>query len=246
LLKNLVLMNLKLKYRDSVFGFLWSLANPLLLIAVYSLAFKYILKVPTPNYAFFLLIGILPWVFFANALTMATGCIVDNANLIKKVFFPRLIIPVAAVLFNFIQYLLTFLVFLAAMFLLFRIAPTWPMLLFGVFLGLQTIFTVGLGMLLAIGTVFFRDIRHFVEVLLLLLFWLTPIIYEYPALPASLQALVGLSPLAPFVIAYQQVFYYAHIPPPALWLQACLYAVVAFAAGYAVFQRYAPRLAEEV
>jgi ABC-type polysaccharide/polyol phosphate export permease len=177
---------------------------------------------------------------------MATGCIVDNSHLIKKVAFPRLTIPVATVLFNFAQYLLTFLVFLAAMFLFFHIAPSWTMLLFVPFLGLQVLFTIGLGLLLATGTAFFRDIRHFVEILLLLLFWLTPIIYEYARLPASLQTIILLSPLSPFILAYHQVFYYAELPAVALWLQASFYAVVALGIGYTVFHHYAPRLAEEV
>lgn len=246
LVKNLVLMNLKLKYRDSVFGFLWSLANPLLLIVVYTLAFKYILRVGTPNFAFFLLVGILPWVFFANSLSIATGAIVDNGGLIKKVSFPLAVLPVASVLFAFSQYLLTLLVFLPTAFLFFKVTPSWTMVSFIPFVGLQLVFTIGLALLLSASTVFFRDVRHFVEILLMFLFWLTPIIYELASVPDFLRTVISLSPLAPFIVSYQEMFYYGTLPTVATGAMAGMYALVAVGLGYVVFEASAGRFAEEV
>ncbi len=246
LVKNLVFMNLKLKYRDSVLGFVWSLANPLLLIIVYTLAFKYILKVGTPNFAFFVLVGILPWMFFSNSLGMATGAIVDNGNLIKKVAFPLEVLPVASVLFALAQYVLTLLVFLPAVFVVFRVIPSWTMLLFVPFLGLQVVFTVGLALLAAAATVFFRDVRHFVEIALMLLFWLTPVIYEVSSIPNPLKAVIVLSPVAPFILAYQQIFYYERLPTAVMGAGALIYALAALSVGYVVFGVSAPRFAEEV
>src|SRR5207244_2316236 len=122
LLKNLVLKDLKLKYRGSVFGFVWSLANPLLTIAVYAVAFTYILRVGTPGYVFYLMLGVLSWTFFANSAAMATGAIVDNASLLKSVTFPRAILPLATVLFNLAQYMLTVAVFLPVMLVWYRVS----------------------------------------------------------------------------------------------------------------------------
>src|SRR5262249_16672045 len=99
LLRNLVAKDLKLKYRDSVLGVVWSLLNPLLMLAVYTLAFKFVMRVRVEHYPFFLLVGLLPWTFFAASLLMATRAITTNANLIKKVYFPRTILPIATVLF---------------------------------------------------------------------------------------------------------------------------------------------------
>ena len=104
LLKNLVLKDLKLKYRGSVFGFLWSLANPLLMIVVYTVAFTYILRVRSEGFVFYLMLGLLSWTFFASSAAMSTGAIVDNAGLLKSVLFPRAILPIATVLFNLAQY----------------------------------------------------------------------------------------------------------------------------------------------
>ena len=106
LIKNLVLKDLKLKYRGSVLGVIWSLLRPLMLIAVYTVAFKYVVRIKMENYAFFLLVGLLPWNFFSGAAMAATEAVIDNANLIKKVYFPRETLPMAPVLFNFAQFLL--------------------------------------------------------------------------------------------------------------------------------------------
>ena len=112
LLRNLVVKDLKLKYRGSVLGFVWSLANPVLMIAVYTVAFTYILRLRTPGFVFSLMLGVLAWTFFANAVAMSAGAIVDNGGLVRSVWFPRAILPIATVLFNFAQYLLTLAVFL--------------------------------------------------------------------------------------------------------------------------------------
>ena len=115
LLKALVLKDLKLKYRGSVFGFLWSLANPLLMIVVYTLAFTFILGIRSEMFVFYLMLGQLAWAFFASSAMMSTGSIVDNAGLLRTVLFPRAILPIGTVLFNFAQYLLTIAVFLPLM-----------------------------------------------------------------------------------------------------------------------------------
>jgi ABC-type polysaccharide/polyol phosphate export permease len=106
LVKNLVFKDLKLKYRDSVLGVVWSLLNPLLMLGVYTLAFKFILRVQTENYAYFLLVGLLPWNFFSSSLIASTQAIAGNGHLIRKVYFPRETLPIATVLFTFSQLLL--------------------------------------------------------------------------------------------------------------------------------------------
>lgn len=246
LLKHLVLKDLKLKYRGSVFGFMWSLLNPLLMIAVYTTAFRYILNVRTEGFVFLLLIGILAWTFFVNSAMMSTGSIVDNGGLLKSIFFPRAILPIATVLFNFAQYALTALVFLPVMLLLFRKAPAAPMLLYPVFLALQVLFTVGVALILATGTAFFRDIRHLLEIALSMLFWLTPIVYELDNVPERLRLPLLLSPLSPYVVAYKQMFFYGEWPDRSVWIVAAAYAFGALAIGSALLLAFEDRFAEQV
>src|SRR3989449_10164564 len=199
LIKNLVLKDLKLKYRDSTLGFLWSLANPLLLILVYSFVFTRMLRVDTPNFPYFLLVGILPWNFFAQSLMMSTSSIVDNGGLIRKVWLPIEVFPIATVFFNLAQSLLAMAVLFAVASFFFRVPLSRSALAFFVVLPLHVIFTLGLAFLFAAATVFYRDVKHFTEIFLMLLFWLTPIIYDFRVLPESFRATVYANPLSFFI-----------------------------------------------
>lgn len=246
LLRNLVAKDLKLKYRGSVFGFIWSLANPLIMIAVYTIAFTYILRLRTPAFVFYLMLGILAWTFFANAIAMSTGSLVDNGGLLRSVWFPRAILPIATVLFNFSQYLLTVIVFLPVMMVIYGVSPAAPMLAFPIFLLLQVGLTVGLSLITAVGTAFFRDVRHFVDVGIAILFWATPVVYETAQLPDTLRRAILLTPLSPYITAYHDVFYYRQWPAPEVWLLAVLYAIVPLVAGLWLITRVEDRLTEQV
>jgi len=246
LLKNLVLKDLKLKYRGSVLGFVWSLATPLLMIVVYTVAFTYILRMRVQGFAFYVLLGILAWTFFVSSSTMATGAIVENAGLVKSVFFPRAILPVATVLFNLTQYLLTLLVFLPLMLLLYHVPLGPQMLLFPIFLGLQVLFTIGVALMLSTGTAYFRDIRHFLDVALAALFWLTPIVYQADGLSPRARTAILLSPMSPYISAYQKIFFYREWPELSIWLLATIYAGAAFILGAAIMLANEDEFSEQI
>lgn len=246
LLKMLVLKDLKLKYRGSVFGFLWSLANPLLMIVVYTIAFTFILRIRNEMFVFYLMLGQLAWSFFASSAMMSTGSIVDNAGLLRTVLFPRAILPIGTVLFNFAQYLLTVSVFLPVMAVWYQVPFAGPMLLFPVVLALQVLFTIGIALILATVTAFFRDVRHLVEVALAVLFWTTPIVYELGQVPERLRLLILLSPVSPFVVAYQKLFFYREWPEATVWLLASTYAIGAFVVGATLILAFEDRFTEQL
>ena len=235
LVRNLVLKDLKLKYRDSVLGFLWSLANPLLLILVYSFVFGHVFRGGPANFAYFLMIGILPWNFFAQSLMMSTGSILDNGNLIRKVALPMEVFPVATVLFNLAQYLLALVVFFPMAVFFFNVSPAWSWINFLPILVLQVLFTMGLGFMVSTATVFYRDVRHFIEILLTLLFWLTPIVYDINAVPQALKTVVYINPLSYFILAYQDALYHGSFSPPDRLIFVAIFAFVSCIAGYAFF-----------
>jgi ABC-2 type transport system permease protein len=244
LLRNLVLKDLKLKYRGSVLGFLWSLFNPLLMIGVYTVAFQYILRTGIEGFVFYLMLGILAWTFFVNSLVMSTGAIVDNGGLVKSVFFPRSILPVATVLFNFAQYLLTVIVFLPVMMIAYGRPPGPAALAYPAFLALQLLFTIGLALLVATWTAFFRDVRHLLEILLAALFWLTPIVYQTSQAPEPLQRLLALTPMTPYVTAYHDIFFHGRWPAPSVWLLAAAYACGTAAWGVSVMLKREDQFSE--
>jgi ABC-type polysaccharide/polyol phosphate export permease len=246
LLRNLVVKDLKLKYRGSWIGFAWSLANPLLTAAVYTLAFRHIMRIRSEGFVFYLMLGLLAWTFFASSAAMATGSIIDNGGLLKSVRFPRAILPTATVLFTLAQYVLTVLVFLPLMLALYRVPLAAPMLLFPVIVALQALFTIGVALILATGTVFFRDVRHLVEVALQVLFWTTPIVYSVHDVSARTQQLILLSPMSSFVIAYHNIFYDRQWPSLQVWAIALIYTAGALSAGLWLIVRYEDSFAERV
>jgi ABC-type polysaccharide/polyol phosphate export permease len=246
LVKNLVFRDLKLKYRGSVLGFTWSLVNPLVMVSVYAFAFTHILNTKVEAFVFFLLLGLLAWNFFASSASMSTGAIVDGGSMIKSVVFPRAILPIATVLFNLAQYLLTLLVFLPVMLVFYRVPVSGPMLLFPVFLALQVLFTIGAALILSAGTVFFRDIRHLLEIALAILFWMTPIVYPLAQVSGKLRVVILLCPLSPFIVAYQQMFYFRQWPDATLWAVGLVYAFGTFAVGVRLFLSVEHRFAEQV
>jgi ABC-2 type transport system permease protein len=246
LIRNLVIKDLKLKYRGSLIGFVWSLANPLLTAAVYTIAFRSILRIRSEGFVFYLMLGLLAWTFFASSAAMSTGSIVDNGGLLKSVRFPRAILPIATVLFTLAQYLLTVLVFLPLMLIVYRIRPAAPMLLFPVIVTLQALFTIGVALILATTTAFFRDVRHLVEVALMVLFWTTPIVYTIHDVSGRLPQLILLSPLSSFVTAYHNIFYDRQWPSLEIWAIAITYTTVALSLGLWLIVRYEDSFAERV
>ena len=246
LLRNLVVKDLKLKYRGSVLGFAWSLLNPLIMIVVYTIAFTYILRVRTERYAFFVLLGILAWNFFANSMIGSTDAITGGGGLLKSVLFPRVILPVSGVVFNLVQYLLTIAVFLPLM-LMYDHIPIGPqMLAFPVLLLLQVLVVSGLALAVSAATAFFRDVKHLTEVGLNVLFWVTPVLYESTLVPERYRPMLLLSPMAPFIRAYQDVFYYLKWPDASIWLVAIAYGISAFVCGISVFVAYEDRFSEVI
>ena len=246
LIKNLVSKDLKLKYRDSMLGFLWSLANPLLLIVVYSFVFGHILRDGPANFAYYLMVGILPWNFFAQSLMMATSSIVDNGSLIRKVALPLEVFPVGTVLFNLAQFLLALVIFFPMAFFLFKVSPAWSWLVFPLVLAMQVLFMLGLCFIVSMATVFYRDVRHFMEIFLTLLFWLTPIVYDLKMVPDSFRTIVYFNPFTYYVLAYHDLLFY-NAPPTIERLAAILLlSLVSFGVGYSLFIAYKVRFTEEV
>ena len=245
LIRNLVSKDLKLKYRDSVLGFVWSLANPLLLILVYSFVFGHILRGGPGTFAYFLMVGILPWNFFAQSLMMSTGSILDNSSLIRKVALPMEVFPVTTVLFNLAQFLFAMVVFFPMALLFFKVPVSWSWLSFFPIVILQIVFTLGLCFVFSTATVFYRDVRHFTEIFLTLAFWLTPIIYDVESVPQILKTVLYMNPFSYFVLAYQDALYRNILSPVTQWMAITGLALISVALGYTLFTLFKSRFPEE-
>jgi ABC-type polysaccharide/polyol phosphate export permease len=255
LITMLVLRDLRARYRGSWLGFLWSFLNPLLLMIVYVLVFAVYLRVPMENYAVFLFTGLLPWLWFASSLGHATGVIVGSGALVKRILFPAEILPLVSVLANLVNFLLSLPLLFLFLFL-FGIRPG-PMLAFlPLLLAVQLLLTVGLALPLAALNVHLRDVEQILANLLVLVFFLSPILYPVSTVPLTLRLgealtiplrpLYFLNPVAGLVQGYQNIIFFGRQPH---WIHlgmVTMVALIAFAGGYWVFDRFRDSLAEEV
>jgi ABC-2 type transport system permease protein len=245
LIYNLVLRDLKVKYKGSTLGFLWSLLNPLLMIVVYTVAFKYVMKIKVPNFPIFLFSALLPWNFLSSTLSMGVTSITGNSNLVKKVYFPREVLPLSIVLVNLFHFCLSFLVLIPAL-LFFKIIPGFSFLFLVVIVFFQTLFVLGLTLLASALDVYYKDVKHFLEVLLNLWFWLTPIIWPLNLVPEKLQDYVYLNPFTAFVQAYRDIILHNQFPNPFILIILVVTGILVFLLGAAVFQKKQRRFAEEI
>jgi ABC-type polysaccharide/polyol phosphate export permease len=185
LLQNLVRRDLKVRYRNSVLGILWSLLNPLFMMLVFSLIFgKLIPRVDIPHYPVFFLVGLLPWNFFSGSVLSGTVSITSNSPLIKKVFFPRVLLPTATLLSNLVNFLLAFIVLVIFLYVS-GIGLTVHALWLPAILFTQLLFTLGLVLILGTLHVFYRDVVMILDVVMLAWFFMTPIIYSLDLLSES-------------------------------------------------------------
>jgi len=213
LLTGLISKDLKVKYQGSALGFLWSLANPLVLLIVYTFVFQVVLKSGIPRFGYYLMSGLLIWNAFVGSVSMATDSVVANAGLVKKVRFPLGVLPLAAIGFNVVHYALQTLVLLAAMTLSGDTAFLSPsvLLLLPAF-AVAMIFTTGLSFLVASLNVRYRDTKHLVEVVLMAGFWVSPIVYSVSLVSTHLRGswlytAYYLNPMTSVVVSSQRALY---------------------------------------
>jgi ABC-type polysaccharide/polyol phosphate export permease len=253
LIGSLVIRDLKVRYKSSVLGFVWSLLNPLLMMMVFTFVFTYVFPGNQRRaYPVFFLVGLLPWQFFANSINLTTRSIVDNAPLIRKVYFPRRALPIAGVVSHLVNFLLALLV-LFALFPVFRIGITHWILLLPLIVLIQMLFTLGLAFLLSTLNVFYRDAQHIMETLMLIWFFLTPIFYSLEDMQPRLigrtnlhDLIYTLNPMASLIRAYRAVLYQGTGPRLLSVGLTALISLLVFAVGSVVFGRYSRVFAEEV
>jgi ABC-2 type transport system permease protein len=212
LLANLIRKDLKVKYKNSTLGFLWSLANPLLYLVVFDLVFTVFLKGNVPYFAVMFMSGLLVWNFFNLSTLSATGVVVGSANLVRKVRFPRVVLPLASVGFAAVHFVLQMLVFFVFLLVFYRDFMGPQLILLVPALAVALLFTTGLALLVSALNVRYRDVEHLFEIILLAWFWQTPIVYpvsrvQGELVPRHLFWIFMANPMTAVVTSMQRAIY---------------------------------------
>jgi lipopolysaccharide transport system permease protein len=240
----LVRRHIATRYRGSVFGFLWSLLNPLCLMAVYTLVFSYYMRVQGgPHYALMVFAGLLPWIWTSSALLEGTASLVNSGHLITKSLFPPQVLPVVSVTAAMVHFLLALPV-LAVFALCGGVPVSWTWLFLPVVVVLHAVFLTGMVLALSALNVFYRDVQHLVGNLLTLLFFLCPVVYPVSVVPEKFRFLVTYNPFAALTQFYQELLVEGVFPQvSSLAYVACICFLVAFI-GVRVHGHYQERFAE--
>ena len=244
LLKTSVKKDIRGKYKNSFLGVLWSFLNPLLQIFVYWFVFEKVLGSSEPNYVVFLCCGLIPWTFFAGTVNRNAFIFVENGNIIKKVFFPREVLPVSTVTSELINFIISTSIILVFVTIYNRL--TWCVVFYPLILIAQYIFTLGVSFIVSSITVYFRDLQHFIGVFMQLMFYATPIAYSSARVPAEFKFIATLNPVAHIVEAYRDIFYLGRVPNLVTLCIILGIGLILCVIGYGIFMKLQKGFAEQL
>jgi ABC-type polysaccharide/polyol phosphate export systems, permease component len=242
----LVRKDLSTRYKGSVLGFLWTFINPLFQLLIYSVVFGFIMKqTAIQNYAMFLFVALVPWIFCSTALTVGAQSILINGGLVQKVYFPRIVLPIVTVTSNFVNMLYSFIVVFAALLITgWGISPVVVML--PVIMVIEYFFVLGLVFIFSALTVYFRDLEHILGIVTMAWMYVTPILYAIKSVPEKFQAFMYINPMTSVILAYRNVLYDKVMPDFSNLMITIAFAVSFVVFGYFLFQKLQRRFAEEL
>lgn len=245
MLLNLVKKDLRTRYKGSVLGFLWTFVNPLLQLVVYTMVFSVIMRSDIPKYYIYLFVALVPWIFFSTSLTAGSSSILGNKDLIKKIYFPRIIIPMAVVNGAFMNMIFTFVVVFAAL-IFSGIGISKYILLLPVILILEYLLALGLSFVVSGLNVYFRDLEHILGILTMAWMYGTPILYSIDMVPEKLLPIFNLNPMTPIIVAIRDILYYKRMPDLSHMGMILIWSIGFIVIGYWSFQKLQRNFAEEL
>ncbi len=245
LLKTNVQKEIRGKYKGSFLGVLWSFLNPLLMVLVYALVFPYIMRVQVDNYLIFLIVAIIPWNFFTTCITTGCNCVWLNGGIIKKVYFPREILPVSVVVAGLINFFISCIIIL--LFLLFGgVGFSIYILWLPVVAIIQAMLSLGLLFVLSAINVYVRDVEYVVTFFVNLVFYGTPILYTASMFPEKIRWILYINPMAHLIDIYRSIFYFKEMPNMGSLCYIFILSLIVLVIGYLIFKKLEKGFAEEV
>lgn len=247
MINSLVRRDLRGRYKGSVLGFLWTFINPLFQLLVYTFVFGYIM----PNnmvdrYYLFLFVALIPWIFFSTSLTAGAGCVRNQKDMVNKIYFPRLVLPIATVTSMLINMLLSFIVVLIVI-LASGVGIDFKTLLhFPLVVLMEYILALGIVLIVSSITVFFRDMEYILGILTMAWQFLTPVMYPMDYVPEKIRPVYELNPMTPIINAYRDILYYKQIPQLRTLVMGGSLSIALLVVGSIVFQHLQRHFSEEL
>lgn len=241
---SLVRRDLKGRYKGSALGFLWTFINPLLQLGVYTLVFSVIMRNGIEDYYLFLFVALIPWIFFSTSVAGGASCIWAQQDMVKKIYFPREILPLAFVTSQFVNMILSLLVVLAVLIISGKGLSLIAMLYLPVIMLVEYILALSMTMMFSAITVYLRDMEYLLGIITMAWQFLSPVMYSVDQVPEKILWLFNLNPMSPVIVAYRDILYYGKAPELGTLVHAVVFGVIMLIIGVTVFGKLKRHFAE--
>lgn len=243
---SLVKKDLRGRYKSSVLGFLWTFINPLCQIVVYTIVFSNIFRMDIQNYYLFLTVVMIPWVFFSSSVSGGTMAVVNSQDLVKKIYFPREVLPVSFVTSCFVNMLLSFIVVFGVILVSGNGFSARALLFLPLIMIIQYFLVLGITLITSACNVYLRDLEHIVGVLMMAWIYLTPVMYDLNFIPDELQPIFYANPMTSVAVAYRDILYFKRVPDLGTLGVAIGVGVVGLLVGGVIFNKLQRNFVEEL
>lgn len=247
---SLVKKDLRGRYKGSVLGFMWTFLNPLLQLLVYTLVFSTIMRAGIDKYYMFLFVALVPWIFFSSAMTGGASCVIASKDMVKKIYFPREVLPISYITTSFVNMLLSFVVIFGVIIVTGFGINLEAMLALPIIMIVEYLLALGIALIASALTVYFRDLEYMLSIVAMAWQFLTPVMYSQEmvesALPPMLLKIWNLNPMTPIIIAYRDILYYKQVPDIQTLLSATILGLGCIVIGFVLFRKLQRGFAEEM
>lgn len=246
LLKSNVKKDIRGKYKGSFLGILWSFINPLLMTLVYAIVFPFLLKSSEPHYVTFIVVGILPWTYFTNTIIISLGSIIGNAGIIKKVYFPREILPISVNVSGLINFLISCVIMFIFL-ICSGIGFSWYIVFLPLIILTQFILLQGIAFIVSSIEVYVRDLEYIVGFFINMVFYATPILYASTLFQNSfIKYIIRINPMSTIIDCYRDILFYQSMPHIKSLLFVLLCSMILCYIGFKIFRKLERNFAEEL
>ena len=246
MIQSLIQRDLRGRYKGSVLGFAWTFLNPLLQLVVYTVVFSTIMRAGIEDYYLFLFVALIPWIFFSSSLTGGASCIISQKEMVKKIYFPREVLPIAHVTCQLVNMFFSFLVMIAVLFLSGRglDLALVPYLLPVIFV--EYVLALGIAFITSSITVYLRDLEHIMVLIAMAWQFLSPVMYSIDMIPDKMRAVFFVNPMTSVIVAYRDILYYKRAPELGTLITATILGCGLLVTGWLLFGRLERHFAEEL
>ena len=243
---SLIRRDLRGRYKGSALGFAWTFLNPLLQLGVYTVVFSTIMRAGIEDYYLFLFVALIPWLFFSTSVSAGASCVMAQKEMVKKIYFPREVLPIAHVTCQLVNMLLSFVVVFAVLLLSGKGISLQALLYLPIVIVAEYFLAISITMIVSAVTVYLRDLEHVLVILTMAWQFLTPVMYSIDMVPEELRSIFNINPMTPIIVAYRDILYYKRLPEIGNLLHGFVLSTILLVIGWLVFGRLKTPFAEEL